>query len=102
MDINGVILLVERTTSPLVVVDNLVKDETLADVVVESGIVGRNLDDAAVDSLTVSVVGDVISDVVSDVNNKELVVVVLLWLTGHAHIDVLLVLDPPGTTDVDL
>ena len=91
----GVVLLVERPTSgPTFVVDVLVL--TLLDTEELVDVVGKMID---VHGVTVSIVrpADVTNDAVNDVDNKELVVAVLVCL-----VDVLIVLDPSGTTGVDL
>ena len=91
----GVVLLVERPTSgPTFVVDVLVL--TLLDTEELVDVVGKMID---VHGVTVSIVrpADVTNDAVNDVDNKELVVAVLGSL-----VDVLIVLDPSGTTGVDL
>jgi len=93
----GVILLVELPRSrPPVVVDDvlaLLVEEELTEiiVVVESRI-------------AVTVLGDVgpagaTKDVVDDC--EELVVIALVWFIGEVDMEVLIVLDLTGTTDVD-
>jgi len=74
------------------VVDVLDK-ENLVDVVVKSGIVGRNVDDGIQRGIAV--------DVVECARNGQLVVV-LNWLVEDANVEVVTVLWLTGTNCVDL